>query len=871
MKNEVNKIFQDYLAAHEENKSINFDGLLQDHPKYKDQLAKKIEAYKVICNTLNHTKSADEPALIGKEVGNCKIKELIKSGGMSWVYLADQKSLNREVAIKVLKEIVLQSESSIGRFRRESQNIAKLDHPNILPVYDVGTDSGIQYVITKYIKGVSCEDIVKFYRELGEKPSLSDLSQLLNCDIEKLKQKYDDYEDFVCTVILDVAKALEFSHSHGIIHRDVKPSNILITPEGDPVLIDFGLSRDFTQQSITISGEYLGTPVYSSPEQLFGDQNEVDEQSDIYSLGVTFYEMLTSELPFEGKNFLDIITNIKTNPPKLKSDIEADIKSIILSCIEKDKKKRFKTTVTLIASLQDLFSEQLGNDFSQNVKINNRRKYKIGKKLIIFLCVFLVLIGAYYFRPMPNDTFKDYSKLESQAYFFDTLKKFDLANDFKLPIEYQKTSYIPGYGLLIYLKFNDNCRQCKNTADLQYMIGSAITLPAFAAHADVPSVPNDEKITVYLDMGDYIRFSEFDKSDLNKFVESREEGKSPNEYFTPESKKSFFYKNNNSYQNLKQVADTLTGKDDSAKSFRESFGFTLQDFKKYGGQSIPIYIPNTLSYVLVDLPAAVDHPMGYLPIITILTGMQCNMMASIMPKSANIITKSSLNNYNSNISIMIKAKDCNWYDSEGKAIKSAMYETVEKNVYIGGKHVTKERLDKNNEPSLYGIRIGDTPDILSTIGYEPINQEELGNKMSLRFMLNDGNMLSVTYDKNSNKIIYIELSWDFKSDSYVPEASGLKFGKTTLTDILEFKGGTGHIYEQSPAGKNENGDLILLNSYNVENSETIMTFATKLSKDVISKYLDQPNIETIANAKLIGVILGDKNYIESLWGQKMFQ
>lgn len=319
METSVNIAFQEYLSQHLDEKVIDFEPLLSAHPEIRDPLQKKITAYQFIHGAMGSgpgTPSKD--VMIGRPLGGCVIKKLIREGGMSFVYLAHQTNLDRDVALKILKSSLTNSEVAITRFQRECQNISRLDHEHILPVYDVGIEDGLHYVITKHVVGISVEDVISL---LKKTPSMGDMidevARLAKGNPSEWRKKFGSYKGFVLSVMTKVARALAFAHAHGIIHRDVKPSNILITKLGEPILIDFGLSRDIAQTSMTLSGEYIGTPVYSSPEQLTGRGEHVDERTDIYSLGITVCEFLTGSLPYSGENMLEILANSKVESPHI--------------------------------------------------------------------------------------------------------------------------------------------------------------------------------------------------------------------------------------------------------------------------------------------------------------------------------------------------------------------------------------------------------------------------------------------------------------------------------------------------------------------------------------------------------------------------
>lgn len=344
MPENIDNLFQEYLSLHAHEARVDFRPLLERYPEHSSFLEKKIKAHDLALKLMREDDNRDSgpDPLIGKTIRGCKITSLIARGGMSMVYLARQEALARDVAVKVINTPFINSDASLGRFRRESQNIAKLEHENILPVYDVGEEAGFHFVITKYVRGVPLDKVIDLYRKSSKFPDLADIDRELfqqnSNDKKSIAKKFDGYMSFVLHVIRQTAVALQFAHEHGIIHRDIKPSNILIRPDGEPVLIDFGLSRDFNEKGITLTGEYMGTPAYSSPEQLFGKQEEISPKSDVYSLGVVFYELVAGRLPFEGETFAEIIKKIGTEQPQPLSDFSLDLEvgSVVMGMMAKN-------------------------------------------------------------------------------------------------------------------------------------------------------------------------------------------------------------------------------------------------------------------------------------------------------------------------------------------------------------------------------------------------------------------------------------------------------------------------------------------------------------------------------------------------------
>jgi serine/threonine protein kinase len=283
---------------------------------------------------------------------------VIGQGGMGTVFLAEQTSLGRKVAVKILHRDARAQDSSVGRFKRESHTIARLEHQYIIPIYDVGEYTGDHYIVMQYINGITLHDIIRLYRKDSTYPTLEHIDDhrcKYSNNVEPLSDKYKNYIEFICTTISKISEALAYAHSNGIIHRDVKPSNILIRNDSEPVLLDFGICKDVHDIRTTMTGEYLGTPIYSSPEQLFGDSSSLDERTDIYSIGITLYELLTGHLPYEGDSFATIIGNIKnklpTDPSKYRPDLPADLVAIMTTASNSQIKWRYSSVKLLSGDL----------------------------------------------------------------------------------------------------------------------------------------------------------------------------------------------------------------------------------------------------------------------------------------------------------------------------------------------------------------------------------------------------------------------------------------------------------------------------------------------------------------------------------------
>ncbi|MDU1707113.1 MAG: Stk1 family PASTA domain-containing Ser/Thr kinase, partial [Anaerococcus vaginalis] len=262
-----------------------------------------------------------------------KLQDLIGVGGMAKVYKATDRLLQRDVAIKILKDQYAEDEEFVKKFSNEALSAARLTHVNIVSVYDIGEDliegKKIHYIVMEYVEGETLKD--KIDRE----------KNLSNHDIV-------DYS-------IQIAQALNQAHSSNIIHRDIKPQNILMDKYGLLKVTDFGIARVSTNATITYTSSILGTVHYISPEQAKG--KFVDEKSDLYSLGVVMYEMATGKVPFDADNSVGIavmhIQDEPESPIKLNENLSPRLNDIIMKLLQKDPQERFKSAKELIRALED--------------------------------------------------------------------------------------------------------------------------------------------------------------------------------------------------------------------------------------------------------------------------------------------------------------------------------------------------------------------------------------------------------------------------------------------------------------------------------------------------------------------------------------
>ena len=276
--------------------------------------------------------SAAEPAPLFElpvRLGDYELLEEIGRGGMGVVYRARQLSLDRIVAVKMILRGTLASPDDLARFRAEAEAAARLDHPNIVPVYEVGEIEGQPYFSMKFVAGTTLA------RRLAEGPLLPREA---------------------ATLLLPVARAIHFAHRQGLLHRDLKPSNILIDEAGRPHVTDFGLAKRITDNTgLTHTGAILGTPSYMAPEQVGGNRGEIGPTSDVYSLGSILYQMLTGRPPFQAASPVDTLLMVLEQdpaPPRLlNAKADRDLEMIALKCLQKPPDLRYASADALAADL----------------------------------------------------------------------------------------------------------------------------------------------------------------------------------------------------------------------------------------------------------------------------------------------------------------------------------------------------------------------------------------------------------------------------------------------------------------------------------------------------------------------------------------
>jgi TolB-like protein/predicted Ser/Thr protein kinase len=270
------------------------------------------------------------PSQMLMDFGDYELLEQIGRGGQGVVFRARQKSLNRTVALKVISLGQWASKAHVKRFRREAEAAAGLEHPGIVPIHEVGERDGSCYFSMKFIEGGQLDEVAK------RKP------------IPPRR---------AAELIAEVARTVHYAHEHGILHRDIKPGNILLDANGEPHLTDFGLARLVeTESSVTQTLDVLGTPSYMAPEQAVGNNAAVSSATDVYGLGAVLYQLLTGQPPFAGGTTYETIKLLEETeprpPPLLNPRVDRDLSTICLKCLEKDPKRRYSSALALAEDLE---------------------------------------------------------------------------------------------------------------------------------------------------------------------------------------------------------------------------------------------------------------------------------------------------------------------------------------------------------------------------------------------------------------------------------------------------------------------------------------------------------------------------------------
>lgn len=345
---------------------------------------------------------------IGRKLdGRYEITELIGVGGMADVYKATDILEDRTVAVKILKNEFADNEEFVRRFRNESKAIAVLSHPNIVKIYDVGFTDKIQFIVMEYIDGITLKEFMEQQGVI----------------------KWKDCIHF----IIQILRALQHAHDRGIVHRDIKPQNIMLFPDGTIKVMDFGIARFAREEGKTISDKAIGSVHYISPEQASGDVT--DEKSDIYSVGVMMYEMLTGEKPFDGENPVSVALMHMQNEAKplraVNDSVPEGLEEIVLRAMQKEASKRYQSASEMIKDIEE---------FKKNPSIVFEYKY-LSEKTQYFNAGAISKAAAESSAIAKQEKGGDSRKMRTHTRTKEELDNYDNYDDYEEDEKPSKSSY----------------------------------------------------------------------------------------------------------------------------------------------------------------------------------------------------------------------------------------------------------------------------------------------------------------------------------------------------------------------------------------------------------------------------------------------
>ena len=340
-----------YWKDHDAGRPTDLLGYLSAFPNHQELIADEHAALRQ-GDSVSSTQTS--PPGDGGQLGPYRIQKELGRGGQGIVYKAEDTRLNRIVALKVLTGLGPGSEETVQRFRREAEVASKLNHPGICAVLDAGVHDGVPFMAMQYVEGDSLAEKIAGSEASAQTSifsSFDDDEESGRDDSGKPSSSTTTKREIleILTLFEKAARAIHAAHEAGVVHRDIKPGNIMVTEEGDPILLDFGLARsdDMDLQTLTRTGDLFGTPAYMSPEQLMGQRLRLDRRTDVYSLGASLFECLTLKRPFEAATrealYQQIMTRDASDPRKLNPHVPPELKVVLETALEKDRDRRYQT------------------------------------------------------------------------------------------------------------------------------------------------------------------------------------------------------------------------------------------------------------------------------------------------------------------------------------------------------------------------------------------------------------------------------------------------------------------------------------------------------------------------------------------------
>ena len=372
---ELASILDRYMAELQAGCAPDRRHLCEAHPELAEQLEACLAGIEFIQRATGP--ATETPAILGE----FRIIRELGRGGMGVVYEAEQTTLHRHVALKVLRFGAVADEDAMNRFRREAETVARLHHTNIVPIFAVGCERGVHYYAMQYIAGRSLADVLAESQQTGQPVPADDVARWG----------------------LQAAEALAHAHQRGVIHRDIKPSNLLLDGDGIVWLTDFGLAKRMDEATLTVHGTLMGTPRYMSPEQAAALQQPVDRRTDVYSLGATLYELATGRALFESAQphvvIAQILTEEPARPRQVRPALPRDLETVILKCLAKEPFKRYQSAQALASDLRAVLETRpiqarRAPAVERIVRYVRQRKKTLTGASIAAAATILLMVGA---------------------------------------------------------------------------------------------------------------------------------------------------------------------------------------------------------------------------------------------------------------------------------------------------------------------------------------------------------------------------------------------------------------------------------------------------------------------------------------------